>query len=358
MRRLLALALVLATAAVAAAQSPDKLARAYADAIRELNEKHAKSPGNTQESELAKKLPAGARKALDELLAAKKEYQLAGALELAAEAAVDLDLVADFDRIRERVAQVAPARESALGRILSRPRFVLRGIALDEAYCERFADVLDAVLDTYHDEFGFTQWSKVPGKKLRVRLHLEPGNETSPPHFAPQFPFHSEIDFPVGNPTAFKSPTGDGKFLFYGLCHELGHVIAMWGNRDGEQDHHAWAHYTGVAIVEALSKNSKHARLLEDLRDVQWRSLSKEREAAKSVKPWLDSREGVLAVLIALHDEVGSRAIGEAINALDAKDQRLRINRVRYYTFAELKQALLDVVKDDAARKQIKALLP
>jgi hypothetical protein len=66
----------------------------------------------------------------------------------------------------------------------------------------------------------------------------------------------------------------------------------------------------------------------------------------------------VLAVLIALHDEVGSRAIGEAINALDAKDQRLRINRVRYYTFAELKQALLDVVKDDAARKQIKALLP
>jgi hypothetical protein len=46
---------------------------------------------------------------------------------------------------------------------------------------------------------------------------------TQPPQFAPQFPYHSEIDPPVIHPDRFRSPTEKGQMMFYGLCHELGH---------------------------------------------------------------------------------------------------------------------------------------
>ena len=36
----------------------------------------------------------------------------------------------------------------------------------------------------YDEVFGFAEYSKVPGKKLRVRVHLEE-RITRPPHFAP-----------------------------------------------------------------------------------------------------------------------------------------------------------------------------
>ena len=57
-----------------------------------------------------------------------------------------------------------------------------------------------------------------------------------------------------------------------------------------------------------------------------------------------------------MHDAVGPQACGA--QRPDAEDKRLRINRVRYYTFAELKRALLAAAESDAARKQIETLLP
>jgi hypothetical protein len=211
-------------------------------------------------------------------------------------------------------------------------------------------------LTTYDRLFGFREYSKVPGKKLRFRVHLVPKIER-PPHFAPEFPYHSEVDFPVANASGLTSPTPDGKFLFYGLCHELGHVVAMWGNRSTEEDHHTWAHYTGVAVVETLTNDPQYAPLVKNLTDARWRALSKEREAVKGA-PSAKDRDGCMALWIALHDAVGPAAIGAAINALDAKDARLRVNRVRYYTFAELKGALVDAAKDEKAKKRVKELLP
>jgi hypothetical protein len=161
----------------------------------------------------------------------------------------------------------------------------------------------------------------------------------------------------VADATSLTSPTPDGKFLFYGLCHELGHVVAMWGSRTAEEDHHSWAHYTGVVIVEELSKDPKHAELVKDLKDSRWRSLSKERETVKAA-PSAKDKDSCMALWNALHDTVGPAAIGAAINALDAKDARLRVNRVRYYTFAELRSALLETVKDEKAKARVKELLP
>jgi hypothetical protein len=335
-----------------------ELAKAYRAAVDRLNEEHARKPGKTLEPDLAKRLPRQASGALAKLLAAKGSPAVADALLASGEAALDLDSTGDFERIRKKLLEDAPEHARRLGTALSRPRFVLRGLGgLESAYLERFADVLDAVLAAYDEVFGFAEWSKVPGKKLRVRLHLEE-KITRSPHFAPQHPFHSEIDFPVVDAKELRSPTRDGQFLFYGLCHELGHVIAMWGKtKDEEEDHHAWAHYTGVAIVEHLSKDGG-SDLLRELKDARWRSLAGERERLAGTPPSLSGRDGVLSLLIKLHDAVGPKAIGAAINRLDREDRRLRVNRVRYYTFRALEEALLRTLDGAEEKRAAAAAIP
>ncbi|MEO6708434.1 MAG: hypothetical protein ABI054_11815 [Planctomycetota bacterium] len=350
---LLSLALLFA---VAQPESPQaKQAKVYVEAVRELNEKHASSPGKETEEELAKLLPAAASKALDALLLSSSGKEMTEALRAVSEAAMDLDRADDFARIRTRRAKDLPKDSSKLDTMVSKPRFILHGAdGIDTDYLDHFAEVLEGVLAAYDEVFGFERWSKVPGKKLRVRVHLV-AEIKDPPHFAPEFPFHSEIDFPVADAKSFTSPTADGKFLFYGLCHELGHVIAMWGDLRNEADHHAWAHYTGVAIVEHLSHAKDAPAWIADMQDSKWRSLVIERTAARSVKPSTDSKEGVMALLLALDERVGPKSIGMAISNLDQKDHNLRVNRVRYYDFARFKRSLLEVVRDKEARKAIEA---
>lgn len=329
------------------------LAKDYAIAVRELNDAHAAKPVAKSEEELAKKLPASASKALAELVKAKEGPELAAALVVAGEAALDLDRMDDFERVRARLAQVAPEEARKLGIALSRPRFLARGTDGVEAEgLKAVADAFDVVLDGYADVFGLTNFSKVPGKKLRLRAHLVE-SITRPPHFAPEFPWHSEIDFPVIEAKAFTSPTPKGQMLFFGLCHELGHVIAMWGDTKNEEDHHAWADYAGFVLVEELSKAKNEA--LKELRDVRWRSLEKTREYVAKDEP--DEKKkayhATLHLLVKLHDLVGPKAIGAALNALDEAGKHLRVNRVRYYGLADLEKALCAT---EAGKKKAKEL--
>ncbi len=348
------LALALLALCTAASAQADKLAATYAKEVDKLNAAHARKPEGT-EAELAQRLPKKALQALDDLLALDVAPDVAEALVAAGEAALDLDRGADFARVRARLS-ASPEQAARLGTALSRPRFVLRGLGgLDEAYLERFAGVLDAVLAGYDDVFGFRELSKVPGKKLRVRVHLEPAI-TSPPHFAPQFPYHSEIDFPVVDRERLTSPTEDGKFLFYGLCHELGHVVAMWGDGATEEDHHVWAHYTGAVVCQRVSEQHAGEELFEPLRDARWRNQGALEEECAGAQPGRDTREGVTALFLALHEELGPRALGDALNHLDALDQRMRRNGVRYYTLRELEQGLLATQKDKARRKRVEEL--
>jgi len=337
---------------------PEKLAREYASAVEKLDEEHTRKPEAKTEEALAAKLPVAASRALEALIAAENDPELAGALARAGEAALDLARLEDFERVRARLAALDPAAAKSLGIALARPRFLARGTdGVEPEGLAAVADVFDLVLDAYGELFGITSFSKVPGKKLRLRVHLVAAIE-NPPHFAPQFPYHSEIDFPVIDARAFRSPTADGKFLFYGLCHELGHVVAMWGDPSKEEDHHAWAHYTGVAVVEYLSKSKADAPALAGVKDVQWRSLAQEREAiAKAgTKASTADRAGVLALLVGLHDAVGPKPIGAAIEGLSAAGKGTRVNRVRYYRLEELEAALLATPEGKKARREVSAL--
>ncbi len=339
------------------ATAPDQaagLAETYAKAVLKLNEEHRRAPAGRMEADLLPLLPAKALQALETLLDLEGDGVPAALLE-AGRAALDLDRSDDFERIRARLATLDEAQARELGVALSRPRFLLLGAGgLELPYLAHFAEVLEAILGAYDEVFGFAEWSKVPGKKLRVRVHLEQRIER-PPHFAPQFPFHSEIDFPVVDAQRLHSPTADGKFLYYGLCHELGHVIAMWGSPSDEEDHHAWAHYTGVAIVEHLAA-SKPA-CLQEARDEGWRSLTLERERLTGTAPSREGRDGVLALFLALHDAVGSRAIGAAVNHVDALDRRPRVNGVRYSALRDLEQGLLATLEDPPLKKAVSKLL-
>jgi hypothetical protein len=339
----------------AAAQQPLQLARAYADAVDAVNRAHAERPVATTERALADELPAKAQQLPPRLAKLDDSPEVREALATAARAALHLDRTGDFELLRARLVQLAPELAADVGIAESRERFVAIGTqGMAPAGLTAIADVFDLVLDAYRDVFGLEDFSKVPGKKLRLRVHLEQ-RITRPPHFAPQFPWHSEIDFPVVDAHAFRSPTEDGKFLFYGLCHELGHVIAMWGDREHEEDRHAWAHYTGVTVVEHLA-GTDHAAL-KDLRDVRWRSLAFERKqlAAKKVVPGPKDADTVFARLLALHDAVGPRAVGEALAALAAAGKHLRVNRVRYYAMRDFHAALLATKAGRAHKKAVDA---
>jgi hypothetical protein len=341
---LLAVFLIASAASLA---GPTQDAAAYAEAIAKINDAHARQPGKNTEAQLAQQVPMSAKSALKRVLDSKPAPDLAAALTKCGEAALDLDQAADFEAIRTRLAAVAPDAAARLGRAVFRPRFIVRGIGeLGEGYLDQFADVFDAILAAYDEVFGFKEFSKVPGKKLRVRVHLEPAI-TKPPHFGPEFRWHSEIDFPIDNGQQFSSPTPKGQFLFYGLCHELGHVIAMWGDIRTMEDHHSWAHYTGVAIVEHLAEKAKEKPFMQNLRDVRWRSLKLERAIPANQAPSVKDAGGVMGLLLALHDSVGPKAIGAALNRLDEQKKNTRINHVRYYRFADFRKALEEVAPPD-----------
>lgn len=351
------LVLWLSLVGFASADSPKDLAQTYVAAVQTLNETHAKKPGAESEASLSSKMPRAAISALDALLKSTAKGNVAALLQVG-EAALDLDRIDDFEKVRARLLDLSAEDAAKLGIALSRPRFVMRGLdGVKPAGLAAVADAVDEVMDAYHTVFGFAEWSKVPGKKVRFRVHLV-SKITGPPHFAPEFPFHSEVDFPVVEAEKFTSPTAEGQFLLYGLAHELGHVIAMWGDANREEDFHAWAHYTGVVIVSWLAEHRKDSAALKELKDVRWQSVEKERARLQAAKasPGRGDRDSILALLFKTQDVVGTQAIGDAINALDRKDERLRIHAVRYYSFDALGKALAELPGAKSKVRELDAL--
>jgi hypothetical protein len=132
----------------------------------------------------------------------------------------------------------------------------------------------------------------------------------------------------------------------------------MWGDLQTMEDHHSWAHYTGVTIVEYLTNKLKDAPLMQSLKDVRWRSLDQERKLpANQVPASLKDGPGVMKLLLDVHDLTGPRAIGDAINFLDREGKSRRVNRVRYYRFADFRRAMAATLKDETKKKAALALL-
>jgi hypothetical protein len=54
-----------------------------------------------------------------------------------------------------------------------------------------------------------------------------------------------------------------------------------------------------------------------------------------------------MGLLLALHDSVGPKAIGAALNRLAEQKKNTRINHVRYYRFTDFRKALEEVAPPD-----------
>ena len=334
----------------ASKQEAERIVEKFGRAVDKVNRAQLAAPKAKDEDALAKKLPAAARKGLARLLDMEDGEAKWFALTAYARHAAELDLEDDLERIEKAFAKAPDEAREGLGHYVSRERFLLHALRVSPGYAKAFAETFDGVLATYDEVFGFKEYSKVPGKKIRVFVHRE--EKPRPPQFAPQYRYHSAIDFPVKKGDVFTSPTKDGKFLFYGLCHEVGHLIAMWGHRKLQEDHHAWAHYTGITVVDACEK----ARWAKQLRDKRWRSVDVDRKKLKDTPPSVTNRDGMLRLLIELHDLVGTKRIGAALNVMDDKRMGHRINQVRYYRLAELAKALLAGTKSKKQRAKIRAL--
>src|SRR5688572_13786062 len=129
---------------------PTQDANGYAESVAKINTAHARQAGKATETQLAAQLPASAKAALKRVLEAKAAPDLAAALLKCGEAALDLDLMQDFEAVRAKLATVSPAEAAKLGTAVSRPRFIVRGIGEFKAgYLEHFSDVLEAVLGAY-----------------------------------------------------------------------------------------------------------------------------------------------------------------------------------------------------------------
>ena len=61
---------------------------------------------------------------------------------------------------------------------------------------------------------------------------------------------------------------------------------------------------------------------------------------------------------IGLHDTVGPKAIGAALEWIESKKEERRVNRVRYFEFATLKKALLAGAKRPPDKAAIDRCLP
>ena len=120
---------------------------AYVEAIKKINEAHARKPGTTKEDELAKKLPRSAELALKKLLAAKASDKTSEALLACGEAALDLARIYDFQSIRKRLLEIDQDVAASLGDAVVRDQLVIRGIGeLEDGYLDNFAELAEGIM--------------------------------------------------------------------------------------------------------------------------------------------------------------------------------------------------------------------
>lgn len=141
--------------------------------------------------------------------------------------------------------------------------------------------------------------------------------------------------------------------IVYGFCHELGHMVAMWGEYRGvEDDQHAWAHYTGCLVVEEV---------YERLGDEPWpgwtafqrRASGKTRleKQVRDVTPGNGSYEEILALFYAISETHGTEVYGEAWKWLERKRRFRRRNGVCYLWLRDLRDALAATLPGEKARE-------
>ncbi|MHC4251353.1 MAG: hypothetical protein ACYS9X_19710 [Planctomycetota bacterium] len=263
----------------------------------------------------------------------------------------ELAWVERIEPIRESLAELDEALLARLGHFEESEHFLVRVVGTDPKWGKAALRLAEAARQGYVDIFGFDSISAIPGKKIRILIHVDPAVRAPRLYFHPSPRLHGEMRYEMP----------DGKYLtlagrrriVYGFCHELAHMLAMWGEyRVNEEDRHAWGHYAGCMVVEAV---------YDSLGNEPWPTWTAYQRRASGVArlrkqtegraPGTGSYEAVLSLFRAIGDDFGPEVYGKAWTWLERKRRFRRTNCVRYLWLRDLKEALLDTVpKSKAAR--------
>ncbi len=326
------------------ARPADRGLAELARAIEAIHARAVRSRGEWTEADLQKRVPKKLLD-LDSRIRDGNAAAEARALALAHLALLWAD-IAWIERVRpieEAVAALDAGIAARLGHHDASEHFVVRVVGAERRYARAALDLAEAARAGYEKLFGLRAISKVPGKKVRILICVDPELEKDRLYFHPSPPYHSELRLMVPDPKLLTR--AGGRRLVYGFCHELGHMIAMWGEHGGvEDDRHAWAHYTGCLIVEEVYDrlgNEPWPTWTAFQRRASGRArLEKQIEGRK---PGLDSYESILALFHAIGAELGTEIYGRAWEVLEKKRRFRLVNRVRYLWMRDLEAALMAV---------------
>ncbi len=324
---------------------------AFAKAIDGIHAKAVRARKPWTEAELRARVPKRYLRLDDRYARIKNPAQKARALAELALLYAELAWTERIRPIRETLASLDEPLAARLGDFQESEHFVARVVGAEPKWGKAALRLAEAARKGYLERFGFTAVSKTPGKKIRILIHVNPELKRSRLYFHPSPRYHSELRFEVPSE---KSLTRAGKQrIVYGFCHELGHMVAMWGKyRVVEDDKHAWAHYTGALVVEDV---------YDELGNEPWPTWTAfQRKASgrarlvgqvEGRKPGTDSYESILALFYAIGEEFGTESYGKAWSWLEKKKRFRRLNRVPYLWLRDLEAALLATVpRENAAR--------
>lgn len=335
---------------------PHPALAAFAQSIKDLHAQAIRSKKPWTETDLQKKVPS-------KFLALEK--QIAGVRDPAkrAEALAHLALlhaeIAWTERIapiHEMLVDLDPRLAERLGTFDASEHFIVRTVGVNPKWGKAALTLGEAVRQGYSTVFGFDEISKVPGKRIRVLVHVDASHKGHRLFFHPTPLYHGEMRLLA--PTEESLTLSGRARIVYGFCHELGHMVAMWGEYGKvEDDKHAWAHYTGSLIVEAV---------YDSLGNEPWptwtafqRRVSGKARLLKEIDgkaPGRGDADAVAALFYALGEELGTTSYGAAWKWLDEKKRIRRVNNVPYLWLDDLRDALLATSPADKADR-IRALL-
>ena len=319
--------------------------------IVKLHEKALRSKKPWSEDELREELPRKYAQLERRYADVKDPRQRAEALAQLALLYAELAWVERIEPLVEEVKDLDVAVAAKLGQFRSSDNFLARVVGADPKYLEAALRLAEAAREGYRELFGFEEISKVPGKRVRIVIHVDPELETDRLYFHPSPPYHSELRLLVPE-TKYLTLAGKRR-LVYGFIHELGHMVAMWGEHNKvEDDRHAWAHYTGCLVVEEV---------YERLGNEPWPSWTAFQRRASGKTRLLaqiegkesgtDSYESVLALFYRIGETWGTDVYGKAWTWLEKNRRIRRVNRVPYLWLRDLRDALAaTVTREDAAK--------
>ncbi|MBN1420415.1 MAG: hypothetical protein JXP34_16680 [Planctomycetes bacterium] len=253
----------------------------------------------------------------------------------------------DAAGMRKVVADLSrkdPDAAKDLASVIATDHVLVRYENVPDEYAKAVAALYEACDAALRTRFGFAEGlSPMPGKRLHVHLLAGEGKElalwTSPG--SARFPLVVNT-MPTWE-RGFSPPGKGGPHIVYGLCHELGHVLAGW-----ENDRHQWAHYLGSLLLDEVVA-ALGEKTWPQPYDYKAEGTARFLAQIADAEPDRATDMGVARILDETGKTFGLAIWGKAVAWVKANRQGKPFHATRLYTFDDLRDALI-ALRCDAAK--------